>query len=372
MSDSVATLEVPLGERGYEILIGADLLDRAGELLAPVLALPEVVVVTDANLERTRHPARLERALDGADIRHRRITVPAGEASKSMGQLEKLVEAVLERGAERKITVVALGGGVVGDLAGFAAAVLLRGVGFVQIPTTLLSQVDSSVGGKTGVNSRHGKNLIGAFHQPARVLVDTSVLDDLPVRELKAGYAELVKHAFIKDRALFAWLETHAARLFEGDPDVRRDAIHRSLAIKAAVVAADERETRGERALLNFGHTFGHAYEAIAGYGTQLLHGEAVSIGMASAFALSQRLGLCPAEDAARALEHLRRAGLPVEAEPELAAAFTPDAVIAAMRRDKKVEASRLAFVLSRGIGEAFLTRDVPEDALRRVLDRHA
>lgn len=372
MSDSVATLEVALGERGYGILIGAHLLDRAGELLAPVLPLPEVVVVSDANLARTRHPARLAASLDEAGIRHRHVTVPPGEASKCLARLEEVLEAILEGGAERKITVVALGGGVVGDLAGFAAAVLLRGVGFVQIPTTLLSQVDSSVGGKTGVNSRHGKNLIGAFHQPSRVLVDTSVLDDLPERELRAGYAELVKHAFIRDRALFDWLEERLDALLAGDPTVRREAIHRSLAIKAAVVGADERETSGVRALLNFGHTFGHAYEAIAGYGARLLHGEAVSLGMASAFALSVRLGLCPPEDAERAIAHLRRAGLPVEPEAGLAGEFTPDAVLAAMRRDKKVEASRLAFVLSRGIGDAFLSRDVPEDVLRAVLDRHA
>jgi 3-dehydroquinate synthase len=372
MSSEISVLQVALGERAYEIHIGAGLLGQGGEILGRVLRQPRAIVVTDQNLERTRHPKHLMETLTRAGVDAHMLVVPAGEASKSMSQLERLLEDMLALNVERKVTVVALGGGVVGDLAGFAAAVLLRGVDFVQVPTTLLAQVDSSVGGKTGINSRHGKNLIGAFHQPRLVLVDTDVLDDLPPRELRAGYAELVKHAFIRDPALFDWLEEQRARLFAGDSDVRREAIHRSLAIKAAIVAEDERETTGTRALLNFGHTFAHAYEALAGYGEGLLHGEAVALGMTRAFELSVRLGLCPAAEAERARTHLDAVGLAVRSREVRNAIFPAEGLLEAMQRDKKVEAKRLTFVLSHGIGKAALHRDVPEADLRAVLDADA
>ncbi|HET6469276.1 MAG TPA: 3-dehydroquinate synthase [Geminicoccaceae bacterium] len=364
------TVPVALGARGYDVLIGTGLLDGAGAHMAERLGRRPLVVVTDQNLARTPHPARLEASLRAAGYAPATIVLPPGEASKSFARLQELLDALLERRPERKTVLVALGGGVIGDLAGFAAAVLLRGVDLVQIPTTLLAQVDSSVGGKTGINSRHGKNLIGAFHQPRLVLIDTAVLDDLPPRELRAGYAEVVKHAFIKDRPWFDRLEAHAAALLAGDPDARRDAIRRSVEIKAAVVAADETETTGERALLNFGHTFAHAFEALMGYDGGLLHGEAVSLGMVKAFRLSHALGHCPGEDVERAVGHLARAGLPCRPSAFGLDRPGPAAVMAAMRADKKAADARLRFVLSRGIGTAFTTDAVPEERLIAVLER--
>ena len=362
-------LPVTLGDRSYDIVMGSELLLRAGELLRPVLRRPEVVIVTDTHLAATPHLGRLGRGLAAAEIGYRTVIVPPGEATKSVSELERLLEAVLEGGAERSLTILALGGGVVGDLAGFAAAVLLRGLDFIQVPTTLLSQVDSSVGGKTGVNSAFGKNLIGAFHQPRRVLIDAAVLQTLPSRELRSGYAELVKHAFIRDPLLFEWLEQHGAEVLRGnDPGLMVEAIGRSVAVKAAIVAADERETDDQRALLNFGHTFAHAYEKLTGYGDRLLHGEAVALGIAHAYALSVRLGRCPADDAGRAVAHLTRAGLPTRFSHIRNERFDPAAVLEVMKRDKKVQDGRLTFVLTRGIGEAHVARDVPEEAVRELL----
>ncbi len=366
-------LRLNLGERSYAITIGAGVLERAGELLAPLLPLRRTVVITDRNLARTAHPGRLTDALAKAGIASRTIVLEAGEATKSWRQLEMLVEDLLGHGVERRSSVVALGGGVIGDLVGFAAATILRGIDFIQIPTTLLAQVDSAVGGKTGINSVHGKNLVGAFHQPRAVLIDTSVLDDLPVRELRAGYAEVVKYGFIRDAdGFFDWIDEHGEALLAGDPQARAEAVRRSLEVKAAVVAADERETTDERALLNFGHTFGHAYEALAGYDGGLLHGEAVAIGMIDAFSLSARLGHCPAADLERARAHLTRLGLPTRVAQASNRDFPPDALLAAMGRDKKVENARLRFVLAHRIGEAFVSADVPEDAVRAVLTEHA
>jgi 3-dehydroquinate synthase len=361
-------LRVGLAERSYDIAIGERLLDRAGELLAQAIPLRRTVIVTDENLARTPHPDRLGAGLERAGIASRRIVLPAGEGSKSWPVLERLVDDLLGHGLERRSCLMALGGGVIGDLVGFAAAITLRGVPYVQIPTTLLSQVDSAVGGKTGINTRHGKNLVGAFHQPEAVLIDISVLDDLPVRELKAGYAEIVKYGFIKDAGFFAWLEEHGRAVLAGDPQARAHAIRRSLEIKAAVVAADERETTGERALLNFGHTFAHAYEALAGYDGGLLHGEAVSVGMVDAFTLSARLGLCGPDDAARAKAHLGHLGLPTRIGEVSNRPFPVDELLLAMGRDKKVENARLRFVLAHGIGQAFTSADVPEAAVRAVL----
>ncbi|MCS6878593.1 MAG: 3-dehydroquinate synthase [Geminicoccaceae bacterium] len=362
------SIRVELEGRGYDILVGRGLLERAGELVRPVLESPRAVVVTDSNVADTDLPGRLARGLEREGVRSRTVVVPAGEASKSMERLASLLDAILEGGADRRLAIVALGGGMIGDLAGLAAALLLRGVPFVQVPTTLLAQVDSSVGGKTAVNSRFGKNLIGAFYQPRRVLVDVDALASLPRRELVAGYAELVKHAFIKDAELFAWLEKHAPAMLAGDPELRCEAIARSVAIKAAVVAADECETLGERALLNFGHTFAHAYETLTGYGSELLHGEAVALGMAQAFALSVRLGRCPQEDAVRAVAHLAALGLPTRVEQVRPNGFPAEDVLALMRRDKKASEGRLTFVLSCGIGRAELVRDVPENEVAALL----
>ncbi len=367
--DTPPPLRVELGERSYDIHLGRGLLDAAGELLAPLLRLPRVVVVTDERVAASGHPDRLEASLARAGIAARRVVLPAGEATKSLGHLGSLLDDLLAHGAERRLTVVALGGGVVGDLAGFAAAALLRGVDYVQVPTTLLAQVDSAVGGKTGINSRHGKNLIGAFHQPRAVLIDTDTLATLPQRELKAGYAEVVKYGLIRDAAFFEWLEANGRAVLGGDPGAQAVAIRRSLEVKASIVAADERETGTERALLNFGHTFAHAYEALAGYGGGLLHGEAVSLGMVRALRLSRSLGYCPGQDAERAVRHLVSLGMPTRLSdlPGLPA-FPADDLLAAMGRDKKVENARLRFVLARAIGDAFVSADVPEAAVREVL----
>jgi 3-dehydroquinate synthase len=360
-----AIVPVALGERAYPIHIGPGLLGRAGALLAA--ALPKAgraFVVSDTTVA----PLYLEQlgvALADAGVTWASHIVPAGEASKSFVRLEALLEDMLGFGMERGTPVVALGGGVVGDLAGFAAAVALRGVPLVQIPTTLLSQVDSSVGGKTAVNSRHGKNLIGAFHQPCLVLADTDTLDTLPRRELLAGYAETAKYGLIGDAAFWDWLEADGPALLDGDPALRAHAIAVSCRAKAAVVAADEREA-GQRALLNLGHTFGHALEAETGYGDALLHGEAVAIGMVMAFDLSRRLGLCPGQDVERVRRHLAAVGLPVRPDP--ARAWDIDRLMAHMARDKKVEGGRITFVVADGIGRARLERDVPADAVRATL----
>jgi 3-dehydroquinate synthase len=362
-----ARLRVDLAERSYDIAVGSGLLARAG---AEIVALGgrDPIIVTDENLAATGHLDRLEASLAAAGLGHRRVVLPAGEATKSMAQLESLLDALLDAGVERGTTLVACGGGVVGDLAGFAAAILLRGVPYVQIPTSLLAQVDSAVGGKTGINARQGKNLIGAFHQPRLVLADTDVLATLPPRELRAGYAEVVKYGLIDQPEFFAWLERNGAALLAGDAAAQRHAIVTSCAAKAAIVAADERES-GRRALLNLGHTFAHAYEALAGYGETLLHGEAVALGVLQAFALSARLGLCPPADVARLEAHLAAVGLPTEPRAIRPAGFDADAMLAAMGRDKKVAAGRIRLILVRGIGAAFVSDQVPTEALRDFLD---
>jgi 3-dehydroquinate synthase len=360
-------VRVDLADRSYDILVGAGLLAHAGEELAE-LGGSDLVVVTDENLAGTGHLAAFEASLDAAALRHRRIVVPAGEASKSMARLETLLDSLLAAGVERSTTIVAFGGGVIGDLAGFCAAILLRGIPYVQVPTSLLAQVDSAVGGKTGVNARHGKNLIGAFHQPRLVLADTDVLATLPPRELRAGYAEVVKYGLIDQPDFFAWLERHGTALLEGDAVAQQHAIVTSCAAKAAIVAADEREAE-RRVLLNLGHTFAHAYEALAGYGELLLHGEAVALGVVQAFALSARLGLCPPADVARVQAHLAAVGLPTNPRRVRPGGFEAGAMLEAMGRDKKVAAGRIRFVLARGIGAAFVSDQVPAEVLRGVLD---
>lgn len=348
-------LEVGLGTRAYPVLIEAGLLGRAEQHLAPFARGGRLVIVTDERVAAAQLD-RLRAGLGGIAIEP--IVLPPGEGSKSWAMLEQLCDRLLALGVERRDHLVALGGGVIGDLAGFAAAILKRGCGFVQIPTTLLAQVDSSVGGKTGINARAGKNLIGAFHQPALVLIDPQSLETLPPRELRAGYAEVVKYGLIDDPDFFGWCEEHGPALLAGDGAVREQAIAHSVAAKARVVAEDEQERTGARALLNLGHTFGHALEAERGYTGALLHGEAVACGMALAFRFSEVLGLCVHEDAVRVGFHLTRAGLPItlaEAGVEASGAR----LVSHMMHDKKMEGGRLPFLLAHGIGRTFLARGI-------------
>jgi 3-dehydroquinate synthase len=361
---------VELGARRYDVLIGPGLIGEAGEAIAGVLPGRSVAVVTDANVADLHLPA-LRGALQRARIRAAEIVVPPGEGSKSLERLQAVVEATLEARLERGDAVVAFGGGVVGDLAGFAAAITRRGMQLVQIPTTLLAQVDSSIGGKTGINSRFGKNLVGAFHQPRLVLADTDVLDTLPKREFAAGYAEVMKYGLIDDADFFARLEASRAEIFLGGR-ARIDAIAASCRSKARTVAADERET-GERALLNLGHTFAHALEAACGYdAARLVHGEAVAIGLALAHEFSASEGLAPSEDAARVRAHLSAAGLPVSIRDVPGSPLAADELMRHISQDKKVKRGRLTFILTRGIGRAFIADDVPSERVRAFLQSAA
>ena len=307
MSNGPAALTVDLGERSYDILVGDGLLAGAGKLIAPILAEPRAVVITDENVEK-HYLGTLEKSLDESGIDHQSIVLEAGEQTKDFSHVEALWGQLLDHRVERTTTLIALGGGVVGDITGFAAAVTLRGMDFIQIPTTLLAQVDSSVGGKTGINTPQGKNLIGAFHQPRLVLADIGALASLPPREMRAGYAEVVKHGLIADADFFAWLETNGPAVIKGDPEACRHAVLTSCRAKASIVQADETE-KGSRALLNLGHTFGHALEAQTGYSNALNHGEAVAIGLGLAFDLSVRMGLCPGDDRDRLRGHLAGSG---------------------------------------------------------------
>jgi shikimate kinase/3-dehydroquinate synthase len=356
-------LSLSLSTGGYDVVVGEGLLARAGALLAPVLPQKRAVIVTDEAVGALHLPTLLAGLAEtGFEASH--ITVPAGETSKRMEIFTQVVDGLLDAGVERRTAVIALGGGVVGDLAGFAAATVLRGLPFVQVPTTLLAQVDSSVGGKTGINTRHGKNLLGAFHQPRMVLADVATLASLPARELRAGYAEIAKAGLIGDAAFFAWCESNAGAVVGGDRAAQAEAVLRACAFKAAVVGDDEREEKPNdgRALLNLGHTFGHALEAELGYGT-ILHGEAVAVGIGLAFRLSAALGLCSESDAARVVAHFETVGLPAELR-QLNRRFSAERLIAHMRRDKKMRDGQLNFVLTRGIGQAFTSADVPQDAV--------
>lgn len=360
-------ITVPLGARAYDIHIGEALLEQAGTLLAPMLPRPRTVAVTDENVYAAQG-ARLKDGLTAAGIEVEFIILPPGEATKSFAELEKLTGRLLDLGVERGDTVIAFGGGVIGDLTGFACAVLRRGCGFAQIPTTLLAQVDSAVGGKTAINVAQGKNLVGAFHQPALVLADVAALDTLAPRELRAGYAEVVKYGLINDAPFFDWLEANGAALLSGDAGARIRAVRTSCEAKAAIVSADERE-QGARALLNLGHTFGHALEAVYGYSDKLLHGEGVAVGMALAFDYSTRLGLCSADDAARVKAHLSGCGLPASiADLPRGVSYDAERLLTLMMQDKKVEQNRLTLILARAIGDAFITRDVNADDVRDFL----
>ena len=361
----IATVHVALEERAYAIRVGEGLIARAGAEIAPLLSRPRVAVITDETVAAL-HLAALREGLAAEGIEAPALALPPGEATKGWTQLERAVGWLLDERVERRDVVVALGGGVIGDLAGFAAAILRRGVRLVQVPTTLLAQVDSSVGGKTGINTAHGKNLVGAFHQPSLVLADVGVLATLSRRDWLAGYGEVVKYGLLGDAAFFEWLEVHGPALASGDAARGAAAIRRCCEAKAAIVVADEREA-GERMLLNLGHTFAHALEAATGYSQRLLHGEAVAIGCALAFDLSARLDLCAQEAPSRVRAHLQAMGM----RRDLAALGdlpAPEALMALMAQDKKVEGGRLRFVLARGIGEAFVADDVPAHAVLSVL----
>lgn len=357
---------VPLGERAYEVLIGPGLLARAGSLIGARLGPARCAVVTDENVAGF-HLATLESALaqDGRHIGS--IILPPGEPTKSFRALEPLCERLLELGLERGDLIVALGGGVIGDLAGFAAAILRRGVRFVQIPTSLLAQVDSSVGGKTGIDTPQGKNLIGAFHQPGLVLADTDTLRTLPERELRAGYAEVAKYGLLGDAPFFDWLEQNYQAVFALDAKPLTHAVETSVKAKAGIVGRDETE-QGERALLNLGHTFGHAFEAWCGYSDRLLHGEAISIGMCLAFRFSAALGYCTEAAADRAAAHFRAVGLPTRIGEIPGEKPNVEALLRLMAQDKKVRAGKLTFILVRDIGKAFIARDVPTEQVRNFL----
>jgi len=359
-------IRVELGARSYDIIVGEGLLADLGTRLRPLLTQPRVAVVTDANVAPL-YLKDVETSLQRAGIDPFSVVLPAGEQTKDFAHLQTLTDRLLEARVERGTTLVALGGGVVGDITGFAAGIVLRGLDYVQVPTTLLAQVDSSVGGKTGINTRRGKNLVGLFHQPRLVLADVQTLDTLAPRQLLAGYAEVVKYGLIDDADFFAWLETRGAAVCAGDRTAQVRAVCASCAAKAAIVADDEREA-GRRALLNLGHTFGHALEAETGYDGTLLHGEAVAAGMVLAFDLSVRLGFCPTEDAVRVRRHLETAGLPCGFAALPAIRWSADALISHMTRDKKVRDGRTTFVLARGIGEAFVSRDVDIDAVHQLL----
>lgn len=364
--EDAANVRVDLGERAYDIHIGEGLLQQAGHLIAPLLARPYTVIVTDENVARL-HLDTLKQALLDAGISSKEVVVPAGETSKSYSVLQSVCDQLLEKEVERRDMIIAFGGGVVGDLAGFAAAILRRGVDFIQIPTSLLAQVDSSVGGKTGINSVHGKNLIGAFHQPRKVIIDIALLDTLPPRELRAGYAEVAKYGLLGDAQFFAWLEDNAESLFAGDGQTRIKAISRSCEAKADIVGRDETE-QGMRALLNLGHTFGHVLETATGYGDRLLHGEGVAIGMALAFRFCHRRGQIPEGVAERVEQHLCKCGLPtrladIEGDLPTAAELTE-----MMRQDKKAQGGQLVFILVNEIGGSYVARDVEVDEVTAFL----
>ena len=368
MIDGPASTEVTvdLGERSYNIVIGSGLIARADDYLAAVAPSRRVIIVTDENVAAL-WLENLETVLTRANYHISTRVLTPGEQTKSLDQIAALTDWILESGVDRKTTVIALGGGVIGDLAGFAAAITLRGLPFVQIPTTLLAQVDSSVGGKTAVDTRQGKNLIGAFYQPRLVLADTDTLITLPARQVAAGYAEVIKYGLINDLGFFEWCEANGRTILEGDPVAARHAVEMSCRAKAAIVAQDEKEN-DRRALLNLGHTFGHALEAEAGFDDLLLHGESIAFGILCAFELSRRLELCSGQDADRVRSHFHQVGLPTNLNGIAERHWTPDMILAHMRKDKKNEDGNLTFILARGIGQAYVNRDVPIDTLRELL----
>jgi 3-dehydroquinate synthase len=360
-----ATVQVALGNRGYDIVIGRGLIHSLGARIEALRPNARVFIVTDRNIE-LNHLDTVEEILAESAIAASQLILAPGEGSKSFRVFEQVCEAIIAARIERGDLVVALGGGVIGDLAGFAAAAVRRGIDYVQVPTTLLAQVDSSVGGKTAINSARGKNLIGAFHQPILVVADTALLDTLPLREFRAGYAEVAKYGLLGDAAFFSWLEANWREVFGGGGGAREHAVAVCCRAKAAIVARDERET-GDRALLNLGHTFGHALEAACGFSEKLLHGEAVAAGMALAFEFSARLGLLPPAEAERAIRHLAEVGLPTGPK-DIAGLPDADALMALMAQDKKVQRGMLTLILVRGIGAAFVERGIEWAQVRAFL----
>lgn len=359
-------LRVELGERGYNILIGKSLIKEAGSHIVKVLPAKKVFIVTDDNIAKI-YLDQLEKSLDDSGIKYSHYIIPHGEGSKSFGSLEKLLDKVFAEKPDRKTTLIALGGGVVGDLTGFAASIILRGINFIQIPTTLLAQVDSSVGGKTGINNSYGKNLVGAFHQPLLVLADTGCISSLPKREFLAGYAEVVKYGVIGDKKLFDYLEGNLAKLLQYDDMTLQYVISESCKAKAKIVAEDEKEG-GKRALLNLGHTLAHALEKETGYGAKLLHGEAVAIGMVFALLLSHKMGLCDSGDVQKLAQHFKEAGLkisPLEVQKD----WDLGAIMEAMYQDKKAFDGKLTFILSRKIGASFIEKNVDEKMVKSVVE---
>jgi 3-dehydroquinate synthase len=363
---SLNVVNVDLGPRSYDVRIGQGLIAQAGRQIAPLLHRRKVAVITDDTVAAC-HLMDLAKAFETEGITMTALTIPPGEGSKGWEQFARVVEWLLEQKIERRDVVVAFGGGVVGDLVGFAAAVLRRGVRFVQIPTTLLAQVDSSVGGKTGINTPQGKNLVGAFHQPSLVLADIDVLGTLAPRDFLAGYGEVVKYGLLGDVRFYDWLETNAPAMAQGDVGLRQYAVTRSVEMKAGIVSRDEME-EGERALLNLGHTFCHALEKATGFSDRLLHGEGVAIGCALAFELSQRLGLCAQEAPSRVRAHLKAMGMKTDLADIQGDLPGPEALLALMGQDKKVIDGKLRFILARGIGAAFVAEDVPPDLVRGLL----
>lgn len=364
---TIDAVQVPLGDRSYQVRIGDGLIRRAGAEIAPLLSRPKVWVVTEETVAGL-HLEALRTGLAAEGLLAEALILPPGEATKSWPHLIRVVEWLLSEKVERGDVVVAFGGGVIGDLVGFAAAILRRGVRFVQIPTSLLAQVDSSVGGKTGINTEHGKNLVGAFHQPSLVLADIGVLGTLQPRDFLSGYGEVAKYGLLGDAAFFEWLEINGPALAAGDLALRQEAVRWSVQMKADIVERDETE-QGDRALLNLGHTFGHALEAATGYSDRLLHGEGVAIGCALAFELSARIGLCAQEDPSRVREHLSAMGMRRDLADIPGELPDADGLLALMAQDKKVVAGTLRFILARGIGDAFVTSDVPPEAVRSVLE---
>ena len=369
MSAERITVDLGRHRQSYDILVGDGLIDGAAGHIGKVLKRPKAFIVTDETVAAL-HLDRLRGALEAGGIACHATVMAPGEKNKDFAHLQQMTDALLDAGAERSDTLVALGGGVIGDMTGFAAAILRRGMDFVQVPTTLLAQVDSSVGGKTGIDTRQGKNLIGAFHQPRLVLADTGVLDTLPRRELLAGYAEVVKYGLLGDAVFFDWLTRRGHEVIAGDGRARRQAIATCCRFKAEIVARDETET-GERALLNLGHTFGHALEAEAGFDAGLLHGEGVAIGMAMAFALSVELEMCLPDDSEGARRHLDAVGLPTHPAQRGLKDVSAASLVARMAQDKKVKDGRIALILAHGVGEAFLTREVEPAAVEAFLERY-
>ena len=360
------TIRVGLAERAYDVVVGDDLLDRAGTIIAPFFKNMRTAIVSDASVWAL-HGQRLTAALTAAGIASSAIVVPPGEPSKSWEGLADVSDQLLELELDRGDIIIAFGGGVVGDLAGFAAAVYKRGIDFIQIPTTLLAQVDSSVGGKTAIDTARGKNLIGAFHQPKLVLADLDVLATLPDREMRAGYAEIIKYGLLGDFAFFEWLEANGPAVLAREPDALAYAVARSIEMKAEIVVEDEKEA-GRRALLNLGHTFGHALEAETGYGEALLHGEAVAAGSAIAFRFSAAQGLCDSQDALRAEAAIAAVGLPTRLTQVSSGRFGADQLVRHMGQDKKAEGGKLTFILARALGDAFVAKDVSAQAVHDFL----